>query len=271
MKTVKTMQKSIFRIAQMDCPSEEQLIRMALGEAEGIVSLEFDIPQRLLTVYHTGSVGPVGARLDALSLGSELHESYATNVSPRRVTDTKHERQLLWQVLAINFFFFVLELVVGIFAKSMGLVSDSLDMLADSLVYGLALMAVGHSVQRKKNVAQVAGWLQISLAILGIFEVLRRFLSREEIPDIGLMVGISALALLGNAACLYLLQKSKSQEAHIQASMIFTSNDVIVNLGVMVSAGLVYGTQSPYPDLIMGSLVFVLVARGARQILRLGR
>jgi hypothetical protein len=42
-----------------------------------------------------------------------------------------------------------------------------------------------------------------------------------------MMMLISFLALLGNAACLYLLQKSKSKEAHIQASVIFTNNDVM--------------------------------------------
>ncbi|KKX49171.1 hypothetical protein L950_0216910 [Sphingobacterium sp. IITKGP-BTPF85] len=33
----------------------------------------------------------------------------------------------------------------------MGLVADSLDMLADSIVYGLALFAVGGSMIRKKT------------------------------------------------------------------------------------------------------------------------
>ncbi|MDZ7612423.1 MAG: hypothetical protein U5K51_00860 [Flavobacteriaceae bacterium] len=62
---------------------------------------------------------------------------------------------------------------------------------------------------------------------------------------------MSILALIGNGLCLYLLQKSKSKEAHMQASMIFTSNDVIVNLGVILAGGLVYLTNSKYPDLIV--------------------
>ena len=36
----------------------------------------------------------------------------------------------------------------------MGLVADSLDMLADSIVYGLSLLAVGHSMIRKKKIAK---------------------------------------------------------------------------------------------------------------------
>jgi Co/Zn/Cd efflux system component len=60
---------------------------------------------------------------------------------------------------------------------------------------------------------------------------------------------------------LFLLQKFKSEEAHMKASMIFTSNDIIVNLGIIVAGILVYFTQSKYPDLIIGAVVFFLVAK----------
>jgi Co/Zn/Cd efflux system component len=85
------------------------------------------------------------------------------------------------------------------------------------------------------------------------------------------MIIISVLALAGNASCLYLLQKSKSREAHMQASMIFTPMDVIVNIGVIVAGAFVYITGSNIPDLIVGAIVFVLVARGAYRILQLSK
>ena len=153
----------------------------------------------------------------------------------------------------------------------MGLVADSLDMLADSLVYGLALFAVGGILTRKKNIAMASGYFQMALAIIGIVEVIRRGIGNEPVPAFGIMIIISILALIGNATCLYLLQKRKSREAHMQASMIFTSNDVIVNFGVIVTGGLVFFTNSKYPDLIVGSIVFVLVLYGTLKILRLSK
>ena len=57
----------------------------------------------------------------------------------------------------------------------------------------------------------------------------------------------------------------------MKASMIFTSNDIIVNLGVIAAGILVIFTTSNKPDLIIGSIVFLLVMRGALRILRLGR
>lgn len=153
----------------------------------------------------------------------------------------------------------------------MGLVADSLDMLADSLVYGISLFAVGATVARKKNIAKIAGYFQIALAVLGFVEVNRRFFGVEEMPDFGMMIIVSILALTANGFCLYLLHKSKSKEAHMQASAIFTSNDVIINLGVITAGILVYLFGSNKPDLLIGTIVFVVVIRGAMKILRLGK
>lgn len=47
--------KTEFRITKMDCPSEEQLIRMKLQNFDNIKLLEFDIPNRKLNVYHYGN------------------------------------------------------------------------------------------------------------------------------------------------------------------------------------------------------------------------
>lgn len=85
------------------------------------------------------------------------------------------------------------------------------------------------------------------------------------------MIIVSLFALIGNAICLFLLQRSKSEEAHMKASMIFTSNDVIVNLSVIVAGVFVYFTNSKYPDLVIGTIVFLLVAKGALRILKLAK
>ena len=149
------------------------------------------------------------------------------------------QRKLLWTVLAINFSFFFVEMTTGLISRSMGLVADSLDMLADAFVYAVSLLAVGGTAARKKGIAQLAGYFQIVLAGAGFVEVLRRFFGGEAMPDFWTMIVVSVLAFVANAACLYLLQKSKSEEAHMQATIIFTSNDVVINLGVVAAGVLV--------------------------------
>lgn len=162
--------------------------------------------------------------------------------------------------------------MAGFIADSMGLVADSLDMLADALVYGLSLYAVGGSDLYKKRVARLAGYAQWGLAILGFTEVIRRFISLDHTPDFRIMMTVSFAALIANSFCLFLLQRaSGKQEAHMKASLIFTSNDVLINLGVIVAGVGVYLLDSRLPDLIVGAIVFVLVTQGARRILKLGQ
>jgi Co/Zn/Cd efflux system component len=270
------MKKSVFNIPKMDCAAEEQLIRMKLEGTPAIERLNFDLAQRRLDVFHSGPVEPVAQTLDSLRLGSNLVNSAevaeSQNDELSELTQTgRSDRQLLIIVLIINAFFFLLELVTGFIARSMGLVADSLDMLADAIVYGLSLYALGRSATSRQRVARLSGYFQLALAVGGLFEVVRRFIGAEALPGFQTMIGISLLALVGNGTSLYLLQKSKSKEVNMQASQIFTSNDVIANIGVMVAGGLVYLTGSKLPDLIVGGLVFFLVAQGAFRILNLSR
>lgn len=263
------MEKTVFEITKMDCPSEENLIRMKLDDIPEIKNLEFDVPNRKLTVVHTGKLDKIESSVIDLDLGGKrLHTEQSVHVD---FEEQSNQRKLLWSVLALNFAFFIIELTTGLISKSMGLVADSLDMLADSFVYAMSLFAVGGTLARKKRISKLAGYFQITLAIMGFVEVIRRFIGIEEMPNFSTMIVISSLALIANAICLYLLQKSKSKEAHMQASMIFTSNDVIINLGVIIAGILVVWLSSNKPDLIVGAIVFVLVIQGAIRILKLGK
>ncbi len=264
------MEKSEFLVRKMDCPSEESMIRMKLDNIQEIKSLDFDIPNRKLTVYHVGNLRGIEKSIDDLNFNSSLLKSESVE-SVSFVDSSKEQSKLLWTVLLINFIFFLVEIISGFLSRSMGLVSDSLDMLADALVYGLSLYAVGSAVSKKKNVAKISGYFQLVLALFGFAEVVRRFFGYEQVPDFGTMIIISVLALLANVICLYLLQKSNDKEAHMQASMIFTSNDIVINLGVIAAGFLVYILNSKYPDLIIGTAVFIIVARGAFRILNLAK
>ena len=263
------MYKSTFIISKMDCPSEEQMIRIKLEPLKEVKHLSFDIPNRKLQVYHIGTVVKIQSAVSDLML-SDVFDRTEESKLPSDLDDSQH-RKILWVVLIINFVFFVLEMLYGWISKSMGLVADSLDMLADSIVYGLSLLAVGAAISLKKRVAKISGYFQISLAVFGLAEVIRRFWGVDSIPIFENMIIISLLALVANSFSLYLIQKANSKEAHMQASAIFTSNDIIINLGVIVAGGLVYWTQSKYPDLIIGLIIFLLVINGALRILKLSK
>ncbi len=262
------MYKTIFEITKMDCPSEENLIRIKLNDISSIASLNFDIPNRRLTVYHSGEIEQIEKSIIELNLGGKIISTIPTKQAD--FNKNTNQRKLLWTVLIINFAFFIIEITTGLISKSMGLIADSLDMLADSFVYGISLLAVGATQIKKKRVAKIAGYFQIALAVIGFVEILRRFFGIEKLPDFSTMIIVSILALIANGICLYILQKSKGkEEAHIRASIIFSSNDIIINIGVLLAGILVNWLNSNLPDLIIGTTVFILVIYGALRILKL--
>ena len=264
------MYKTIFEITKMDCPSEENLIRMKLDGISSIANLDFDIPNRKLTVFYNGEIDEIEKSVFELNLGGKKISTEQTDKT--EFSENSNQKKLLWTVLGTNFTFFLIEMTTGIISKSMGLVADSLDMLADSFVYGISLFAVGGTLTRKKQIAKLAGYFQITLAIIGFIEVLRRFFGDEKLPNFWTMIIISIFALIANGICLYILQRSKSkEEVHMKASMIFTSNDMIINLGIIVAGLLVNWLNSSKPDLIIGTIVFVLVIQGAFRILKLSK
>ncbi|UZJ45434.1 cation transporter [Marinimicrobium sp. C6131] len=265
---------SVFKVAKMDCPSEERMVRLALDGLDSVRRLTFDLPNRQVRVVHEGSPQPISERLDPLGLGAVLENSEAASpeeaiVTPAALAETAaKEARILRSLLAINGLMFFVELTVGYLAQSAGLIADSLDMFADAAVYGLALYAVGRAAQTKLKAARLAGWLQLILAFGALSEVLRRFLFGSD-PESVLMMGMALVALVANVSCLLLISRNRESGVHMKASWIFSANDVIANSGVILAGALVYWTGSPYPDLIIGLAIGLVVLGGARKILRL--
>lgn len=263
------IRESVFAVPQMDCPSEERMIRTALEGLDGLRGIECDLAGRKVRIVHEGPSAEIEARLVPLGLGASLTSSgEATASSIPEAPDAKRERRTLKILLAINAAMFCIEGAVAWFAESAGLLADSLDMFADALVYGLALYAVGRSARAKLRTAHLSGWLQLALALGALAEVVRRFAFGSE-PESTLMIGIASVALVANVACLRLVSRHREGGAHMKASVIFSANDVLANLGVVAAGLLVALTDSPYPDLLIGAFIAVLVLRGAVRILRL--
>lgn len=143
-------------------------------------------------------------------------------------------------------------------------------MFADAAVYGIALYGATRGGAGRRVAARLSGYLQFGLAIGALGEVVRRMLGGSE-PEPATMVAVAAVALAANVTTMWLLARHRHAGAHMKASWIFTTNDVIANLGVMAAAGLVSLTASSLPDLIVGTAIAAVVMSGAVRILRLGR
>ena len=180
--------------------------------------------------------------------------------------DTAVQKFVLKRLLIINGVMFGFELIVGLIADSSGVIADSIDMLADCLVYGVSLFAVGAANSVKIGAARASGWFQIALAASILIDVCLRAVFGSE-PSSVLMFGVSVVALAANAYCLVLLSRQKNREVHIQASWIFTRSDVVANSGIILAAIVVFLSQSRWPDLIVGAGISLFVLYGGISIL----
>ena len=65
--------KSMFRVEELDCATEENELRAAVGSMEGVRSLEFDLVARRLTVHHTlPTPAPIEAAIKAAGMRPRL-------------------------------------------------------------------------------------------------------------------------------------------------------------------------------------------------------
>ena len=180
------------------------------------------------------------------------------------VNDDSQKKTLYW-LITINGLVFIVEFSVGWLADSSALLADSFDMLADAVVYGIGLYAVGKTLSIKANAALTSSYFQTCLGALIILDIIRRILLGSN-PASPLMIIMGCLALIANIICLLIIQKHKDGEVHMRASWIFSTNDVIANLGIILSGVLVWMLDSRWPDIIIGLFISFIILRGARLI-----
>jgi len=177
------------------------------------------------------------------------------------------ERKLLWIVLILNFGMFVTEFIAGWIADSSGLLADSLDMLADAAVYSLSLYAVGRSLQHKARSALLNGYLQATLGALILVDVGRRiWLGSEPQPQV--IFSIALLALTVNIISFAFLYQHRKGDVNLKASWICSRNDMLANVGVLISAGLVAWLDAPWPDWLVGGLIAIIVLHSSFGIIK---
>ncbi len=181
--------------------------------------------------------------------------------------ENKAERSTLKKVLAINLSQVGLAGTVGFLANSTGLLGSALDSLADAAVYIVSLYAVGKSGKAKARAARLSGIFLIFLGVLLLVEAIRRFLGGGE--PVGIAMIITAIVnAFSNWWCLKLLRTHQRHGAHMKAAVIFTGNDTLVNLGIVLSAIAVMIFKSSIPDLLIGIALVGISLKGGIEILK---
>lgn len=187
-------------------------------------------------------------------------------VELERLARQGDQRRVLITVLLINAAMFVLEFGAGVIAGSAALMADASDMLGDALVYGVSLYAIDRSDRWKAGAAAFKGVLILLLAA-GIIVNIAVKVSSGVAPSSTLMLAFGGLALVANLTCLALLWRFRSQDVNMASTFECSRNDVISNVGVLVAAAAVAALNSPWPDILVGALMAVIILRSALRVL----
>ena len=176
------------------------------------------------------------------------------------------ERHTLIVVLVLNAGMFLAEFSAGLVAGSTALLADSLDMLADALIYALGLFALGRAAHWRSRAALASGLFQLALGT-GVAGQAMTKVFVDGLPDVATMGLFGVLALLVNTACFLLLARFRHGDINLRATWICSRNDMIGNAGVLAAAGLVILLDSMWPDIVIGLLIALLVIRSALRII----
>lgn len=177
------------------------------------------------------------------------------------------QRRVLMIVLLINAVMFFVEFTAGVMAGSSALMADATDMLGDALVYGVSLYALSRGDRWKAGAAVFKGVLILLLGISILVNVAIK-LSTGVPPSSTLMLAFGAMALVANLACLSLLWRFRRQDVNMASTFECSRNDVISNVGVLIAAGAVALTSSPWPDIVIGAVMAVIILRSSARVLR---
>jgi len=191
-----------------------------------------------------------------MSCGSDCcaAESRELAASPRR--------RVLYAVLAVNAVMFGVELMAGLRAGSTALLADSLDMLADALVFGVSLWAVARGAQARAAAGLSNAVLEGLLGLAVLAQV--GYHVAVPVSPLGVvMMAVSAVALAANAGCGVLLLGFRHEDINMRAVWLCTRNDALGNAGTIVGGALVLLLGSKWPDLVIGGAMALLFVRTA--------
>jgi Co/Zn/Cd efflux system component len=256
-----------FRVIGMDSADDAAHVENAVRKVRSAETARISAASQLLTL--PAQVDPQvveSIRTVVADLGYRLEPADApTPSTPPHLLPSY--RRALWIVVALNLGYGIIEAVGGFLAGSQALKADALDFVGDGLITILGLVAIRRSPAWRARTAMLQGGF---LAILGLGvlsnAVYRAFV--HEMPSSETMGVLATFGLIVNLLSAAVLVPHRSGDANVRAVWLFSRNDAVGNLLVLVAAGLVAVTGTPWPDVLVGAAVAALFLQSSLVIMR---
>lgn len=259
-----------YRVTGMDCASCAAKIESA-ARSQKVDDVRVSIASQLMTLQldkRAASLPEVERAITGLGYKlARLDEDDDDDKIPDLSHVTRAYRRALWLVVLLNCGYGLIEIVGGFVAGSQALKADALDFLGDGLISFLGLIAVGWGLAARAKAALLQG---VFLGLLGIGVLAMtgyRVLVLHQ-PEAELMGILGLIALGVNVAAALILLPHRHGDANVRAVWLFSRNDAIGNLAVVIAAGLVAWTQTPWPDLAVAVIIAGLFLQSSYAIIR---
>lgn len=262
-----------YRVTGMDCPSCAVKIEKAVRSV-GVEEVKVSIATQIMTLRLPDmgaqlpdverAVSEIGYRLDRLGADGDG----VIDDLPKELSHINPAYQrALWLVIVLNVGYGIIEMFGGFISGSQALKADALDFLGDGLITFLGVLAIGWSIAWRARSALIQG-LFLGVLGLGVLAntVYRLFVQQQ--PEAELMGLFAVIALVVNVVAVLPLLPHRTGDANVRAVWLFSRNDAIGNAAVVVAAGLVAWTRTPWPDLVVAAIVAGLFLQSSWSIIR---
>lgn len=179
-------------------------------------------------------------------------------------------RRALWIVVLLNLAMGLVEMIGGFFAGSQALKADALDFLGDGVITLFGLIAIGWSLAWRARAALLQGLFLAALGIGVLAATTYRVLVLRT-PEAEIMGVFALIALMVNIAAAWVLVPHRKGDANVRAVWLFSRNDALGNVAVVIAAGLVAWTGTPWSDLAVAAIIAGLFLHTAWEIINHAR
>jgi cobalt-zinc-cadmium efflux system protein len=182
-------------------------------------------------------------------------------------------------VLLITSVVMIAEIIGGLLANSLALLSDAGHMLTDILALGLSIIAMRFA-QKPPTASKTFGFYRLEILAAffnGIvlffisfyifYEAYQRLVHPEEIKGLFMLV-VAVIGLLANGVAIIILRKSALKNLNVKSAFFHIVGDTISSAGVIVGGLVILSTGWNIIDSLLGILIGLLILRGAYSLVK---
>lgn len=252
-----------YRVTGMDCAHDAAEITEAAQRIAGVAAVKVSVASGIMTAEAPEAVlpqveqavGAVGYQIDRILVGQ----------GPAPVA--AGYRRALWIVVLLNVGYGIVEAAGGFLSGSQALKADALDFLGDGLISFLGLIALAWPLVWRARAALLQGLFLGALGAGVLIATAYRVLVQQQ-PEAELMGLFGLIALVVNVVAALALRPFRGGDAGAKAIWLFSRNDAIANVAVVIAAGLVAWTGTPWPDLVVAVVIAGLFLQSSWLIIR---